>query len=88
MTIKLRSQEVSWREVEGEAVVLDMRSSTYFQANRSATVLLKALVDGAEHQQLVDRLVTAYGLAPEQAAADVGWFLSELERRGLLEDAR
>jgi hypothetical protein len=65
-----------------------MRSSTYFRGNRSATVLLKALADGAEHQQLVDGLVTAYGLGAEQAAADVGSFLSELERRGLLDGAR
>ena len=85
--MKLRANEVSWREVEGEAVVLDMRSSTYFRTNRSATVLLKALVEGADRSELEARLVATYGLGPEQASGDVGAFLAELERRGLLEDA-
>jgi hypothetical protein len=77
----------SWREIEGESVVLDMRSSTYFRTNRSGTLLLRALVEGCQRDELVNRVVAAYGLGTDRAAADVDGFIAELARRGLLDDA-
>jgi hypothetical protein len=82
--MRLRIDGLSWREIEGETVILDLHASTYFRANRTGTLLLQALTDDCDRQSLVERLVAAYDLDPEVAATDVDAFLAILNDRGLL----
>lgn len=82
--MKLRTEGLSWREVDGETVMLDLKSSTYLRANRTGTLLVKALAEGCERQDLVDTLSEAFGLSPEQAAHDVDAFVAELAEKGFL----
>jgi Coenzyme PQQ synthesis protein D (PqqD) len=84
-SMRLRSEGLSWREIDGEAVLLDLRSSTYFRTNRSGTLLLKALVDGdRDRDDLIARLRDSYGLTTDQAEHDVDSFVTRLRDRGLL----
>ena len=82
--MKLRTDGLSWREIDGETVILDLQSSTYFRANRTGTVLLQALTEECSRDRLVEALTSTYRLAPDQAAQDVDHFLSELAERGML----
>nr|WP_300146698.1 PqqD family protein [Propionicimonas sp.] len=83
--MKLRTSDVTWREIDGDLVVLDLRSSTYFTANGAAGVLMKQLAEERTDVQLQQSLVDEYGIAQSQAAEDVRAFLDDLERAGLLE---
>jgi len=82
--MKLRTDGLSWREIDGETVILDLRSSTYFRANRTGTFLLQALTEECARDQLVEQLAAAYALGSEEAARDVDAFLAILDGRGLL----
>jgi hypothetical protein len=75
---------VEWRQVESEILALDTSTSTFFNANKSGTMLWSVLADGATRTELVDALVTAYGITPEAARRDVDAFLDSLARHGLL----
>jgi hypothetical protein len=83
--LKLRSDALEWREMDGEIVALDLRSSTYFAVNPSAAVVWPALADGATREQLVEQLAERYSVDPGDAARDVDAFLASLESQGLLE---
>ena len=83
--IGLRPGAVEWREVEGEVIAVDVRTSEYLAVNQTGAVLWGALRDGATRGQLADRLVARFEVEPEVAASDVEEFLSVLEQRGLLE---
>jgi hypothetical protein len=83
--VRVRADAVEWREVEGEIVALDLRSSLYLAVNPSGATLWPALVDGASRDELVQRLCAEWGVGPESARADVDAFLSELARHDLLE---
>jgi hypothetical protein len=85
--MKLRTDGLSWREIDGDTVILDLQSSTYFRANRTGTVLLQALTEECSRERLVERLTTTYDLEPEQAGRDVDTFLSTLADRGMLAPA-
>ncbi|HTW97265.1 MAG TPA: PqqD family protein [Acidimicrobiales bacterium] len=77
---------VSWREVEGEVIVLDVAASEYFALNRSASFLWSALGDdGASPKTLADALSNRYGVSAEQAAGDVATFLDHCAASGLVE---
>ena len=84
MTYRLRQESLEWREVEGEIVGLDLRGSTYFALNRTASALWPSLSEGATREQLVSRLCSAFDADQASASRDVDVFLDSLRDRGLL----
>jgi hypothetical protein len=82
--LHLRTDELDWRELEGEIVALDLRESEYFAINRTGTLLWRAVAGGASRPELVALLVEQFGLTETAAAADVDRFVADLERRRLV----
>lgn len=83
--VKLRSEGLSWQEIDGELVILDLKSSVYLSTNKSGAFLAKALTDERTADELIDALVDEYGIARERAASDANAFVGELMRKGLLD---
>jgi Coenzyme PQQ synthesis protein D (PqqD) len=65
-------------------VALDLRESRYLAVNETGKQLWSALAEGATRDQLVDRLVDAFGIERSHAEADTDAFVGDLESRGLL----
>lgn len=82
--VRIRSKNVSWREVDGEVIALDLTSSTYFTTNRTGTLLWHAMVDGAAVGDLVELLASTFGIPADRAKGDVGSFLDLLSANNLL----
>lgn len=85
--MKLRADDITWQEIDGDLVILDLRSSTYLTTNASGAILMKQLTEARTTAELVANLVETFGITPEQAAADVRAFLSALGENGLLEES-
>ncbi|MDQ7993994.1 MAG: PqqD family protein [Propionicimonas sp.] len=83
--MKLRTDGVTWQEIDGELVVLDLRSQKYLTTNATGAFLMKRLTEHRETGELVDALVAEFGIDESQAAQDVSGFLDSLDRSGLLE---
>jgi hypothetical protein len=79
--------QLVWREVASEVVILDLRTSMYWTLNGSAAVLWLTLAEGATAEQLAERLVETYGIEAEVAARDVSAFLGSCHAQDLLEEA-
>jgi hypothetical protein len=84
-TLRLRGDLLEWREVEGEIVALDLRTSRYLAVNRSGARLWSILAVGASKQQLVAHLVDVYGIPPDRAEAETTEFLDALAAEQLIE---
>lgn len=82
---RLRTDALTWREVDGEIVALELATSTYLAINRTGTLLWPALVEGASEDDLAADLARAWGISHEQAGPDVEAFLALIRTRGLLE---
>ena len=85
--MKLRVDDITWREIDGDLVVLDLRSSTYLTANASGTVLMRQLTEERTPQQLVQALVDAFGIPERGPSRTCVTFIDELGERGLLESS-
>ena len=83
--LRIRSGAVEWRRLEEEIVAVDTRKSVYMAVNRSGAVLWPALLEGATREELVDRLMDAYGLERDDAERDVDSFVQALDEENLLE---
>ena len=83
--MKLRVDDITWREIDRDLVILDLRSSTYLTANASATVLIRQLTEDRTFMQLTQALVDAFDVTERQAQEDVQRFIDVLGSHGLLE---
>lgn len=87
-TIQLRSDAVSWREVDGEVVALDLSAGDYLAINPTGAALWQLLADGATESVLADHLADRYDIDNTRAASDVAAFIAVLDSRGLVRRSR
>jgi Coenzyme PQQ synthesis protein D (PqqD) len=86
VTYRVDGTRTAWRQVDTEAVVLDLGSSTYFGLNRSAGVLWPRLLAGCTYAELIDALVNDANvdLPRPRAAAEISAFLAAVDGEQLL----
>lgn len=84
--IKIDTENVLAREVEGEIVILDLTTQRYIGGNRSVTVLWPLLEAGASREQLITALIEKFSIERAEADRDIAAFLDSLEEFGLLAD--
>lgn len=82
--MKLRDDDLVLREIDGETVVLDLVSSTYFASNRSGTFLLQLLRTERDREALIVELAREFDLSVDEATADTDAFVALLREQDLL----
>jgi len=83
---RLRDGAVSWRDVDGEVIALDIESGEYLSLNGSGRVLWLALIEPASVDELGALLVETFGISEALGLADASTFVADLERRALLDE--
>ena len=81
---RLREDDLVWREVEDEVIILDMRASVYASVNEAGRVLWLKLAEGASLDELTGELVRQYELNEADATRDAEAFLQSLRDQDLL----
>ncbi|MEW6776685.1 MAG: PqqD family protein [Bdellovibrionota bacterium] len=80
-----QNQSVAWREIGGEAVLVDSRGGKLLVLNPTGSFLWKEIESPQTLSQLAGALAGAFEVNLETASADVGGFLKTLEERRLVE---
>ena len=78
------SPDVVFRDLEGEAVILDLASGRYFGLNAVGTRIWTLLDAGMPLERIVDTLAGEYDADARQIARDVTTLIDELSSRGLI----
>ena len=85
--IRLRN-DLDWREIEGEVVVLDAETSNYFGISKTGAAIWPRLAEGATKDELVTVLLDRFDVDEATAGRDLDAFLGMLaERRLVTSDA-
>jgi Coenzyme PQQ synthesis protein D (PqqD) len=82
---RVRTRDIETRSVEGELVLLDLRSQTYLSLNRTGSELWPLLHGGTSRQTLIDELRNRYDITEETAMHDVDSLVEQLSRADLLD---
>jgi hypothetical protein len=77
-------EDVLWRRLESEIVILNGSSWEYLGLNAAGGLLWEQLQDEPTVAQLAQVLVDTYALPPELAHADVNAFIYSLSAKDLL----
>jgi hypothetical protein len=78
------SPNVVFRDLDGEAVLLDLSSGTYFGLNEVGTRVWQLLADGRDESQIVATLAAEYDADAAVIAGDVARLLGDLRSRRLI----
>ena len=78
------SADVIFRELEGEAVLLDFASGRYFGLNAVGTRVWTMLAAGSSVADAVSAVAAEFDAPREEVARDVDELIAELVSRGLL----
>ena len=82
--MRLRTEGITWQEIDGELVILDLQSSMYLTTNGSGAFLAKLLIEERTEQELATALAKEFDIADDVAAADTADFLEQLADKKLL----
>jgi hypothetical protein len=82
--IKVRDGAAVWRQVDDETMLLALDSSMYLGLNHTGTEVWPMMVNGATREELVERLVSLFGIDAERAAADIDAFVAACDEHDLL----
>jgi hypothetical protein len=82
--VRLRTEGITWQEIDGELVILDLQSSMYLTTNGSGAFLAKLLTEERTEQELAMALAAEFGIADDVAAADTAAFIGQLADKKLL----
>lgn len=84
--MRIRSEGITWQEIDNELVILDMQTSTYQTTNVAGALLAKLLVEERSPEELAQALADEFDIDRETAAADVADFIEQLREKSLLEE--
>lgn len=79
--------DVVCRDLEGEAVLLNLRTGVYFSLDPIGTRIWHLLEGRPRLREVLAALVTEYEVTDARGAADLVRLVAEMEKRGLVDVA-
>jgi len=70
--------------IDGETIVIDLSTGTYYSLRGSGPTIWNAVASGASREAIIDDLENAYEATPGEIAKAMDAFLSELEAEQLI----
>jgi hypothetical protein len=86
-TVKI-AEDVVGEVLEGEAVLLNLRTGVYYSLNRTGTTIWKLLEEDGHLGRVRDRMLKQYEVPAEVLDADLERLLGDLEQRRLIQIAK
>lgn len=88
MSVFTVSPQAMHETLDGETIVIDLSTGTYYSLRGSAPAIWQALVTGASREAILGALEHHYDAAREELAEAVNAFLSQLEAENLITGRR
>ena len=82
------ADKVSFTELEGEAVLLNLNTGAYFGLNRVGTTLINLIQGDHSIQIAAEKIAIEYGVSTEIAKHDIKALIQDMLSQGLLVDAK
>ena len=77
-------EEVAAKVIDGEAIVLNLKTSVYYSSDGAGALVWGLLEAGCDSAGIASAVAESYGIALETAKNDVDLFVSELLQENLI----
>ena len=78
------SEEALYQEVNGETVILDLKSESYFGLDEVGTRIWQLLSEYGNIQRTYDTMLEEYDVQPDQLKTDIDALVGNLKEAGLV----
>lgn len=78
------SSEISWRNVNGKTIILNLKTGEYFTLNDTGEILWKGICESQKPSELVLSLANEYSMDNKEVERDVLDFISGLLQKEVL----
>lgn len=78
------SPDVIFQDLDGETVLLEMKSGHYFGLDEVSTRIWQLLTSGRSLHAVLTQLMDEYDVEEQQCRQDISAFLLELEKKHLI----
>ena len=78
------ASNVTWRQVDKDAVILDLDTSNYFSLNEVGVLVWERLGDGATIAEVCEEVCKLYDVPPKDALRDIEKLVAALSAKKLL----
>ena len=78
------NNDVLFQELQGEAVLLNLKTGFYFGLNQTGTRVWRLLEQHSELAHVLAAMLTEYEVPEERCAQDLIGLVAELEKQGLV----
>lgn len=78
------SEDVVWREFDGEIVILDLASQHYFGLTGSGNEMWQLIADHGSSDKVIENLLAKYDVEPANLRADFEKLVAELADKGMV----
>lgn len=76
--------DISWRDINGELVALNVKSGEYFIFNEIGRMVWLAIAGGQDSSETVKKVIDEYEVNEQDASRDVEVFVKALEERSIV----
>lgn len=80
------SPDAVFRDLDGESVILDLASGTYYGLNEVGTRIWTLLADGRDEDAIAAALTAEYEVGLEDARTHIATLIADLQSRGLIRE--
>ncbi|MBU0479196.1 PqqD family protein [bacterium] len=80
----INESKVAWRDLDGETVILDLKTDTYFSLDKIGTKIWNKMIKKSEIKALVALITSSYEVTAKEAERDVEELISSLKKQGLI----
>jgi hypothetical protein len=78
------SDEVVWREFEGEVVILDLASQHYFGLAGAGNDMWQLIAEHGSSDKVIEQLLAKYDVDPANLKTDFEKLVNELAAKGMV----
>ena len=81
------SEEALSQEVNGETVILDLKSESYFGLDEVGTRIWQLLLENGDVKKVFDVMLDEFDVDEDQLEADINKLINDMVKNGLLQIA-
>ena len=80
------SDSAIWENLGGELVLMNTKTLSMFSLNRTGTAIWLKITEGASIDEIISAIAAEFSISKGRALEDVQDLVSELHKKGLLEE--
>lgn len=81
------TENIAWRNVNDEIVILNLKSGEYFTLNDVGQVIWTAITDEKNVEEIKMKIIDEYDVSKEKATGDIMQFITGMIEEGLLHES-